>query len=108
MGGGGSGPVLGPRLVRVISRRREASTASSKNISKKSPMRKKTMASGYACLTSKYCRNIGVEAAASAGEMAGAGSLTARSVARLASRCRGVASRDRLPLSGFKSTSSSL
>jgi hypothetical protein len=49
-----------PRLVRARSRIFEAAIASSKNISKKSPIRNMRIASGWAAFAVRYCRNIGV------------------------------------------------
>src|SRR5262245_743052 len=46
---------------------REAILASSKNISKKSPMRKKSSASGCSFLTPRYCSIIGVSRSTGAG-----------------------------------------
>ena len=53
-----SSPLL--REVRVRPSSRDTRTASSKNISKKSPMRKNRMQSGCSALAAWYCFIIGV------------------------------------------------
>src|SRR5690349_16499704 len=58
-------PPCWPRAVSVMPRTAAAFWASSKNSSKKSPMRKNTSASGWLALASKYCAITGVAPAAS-------------------------------------------
>ena len=58
-------PPCCPRAVRVMPSTADAFRASSKNSSKKSPIRKNTRASGWRALASKYCAITGVAPAAS-------------------------------------------
>src|ERR1700730_2414836 len=54
-----SAPSCRPRLVRAMSSACAAATASSKNSSKKSPIRKNNRQPGFASLISRYCAMTG-------------------------------------------------
>src|SRR5215469_2993388 len=70
-----SAPSWRPRFVSAISSVWAAATASSKNSSKKSPIRKNSRQPGWACLISKYCAITGETAAPAALGLARIGSV---------------------------------